>query len=100
MTLRPSLPALSLALMVAIFSQLPQAAIAKALSIPVGQQGKPNTQNHAPTGGMSMQQVESVFGTPTTEIGPIGQPAIYYWEYANFTVYFEGDVVLHSVLER
>lgn len=100
MTLHPSLPAFNLALMIAVFSQLPQPAMADDVTIPVGQQGQPNMQNHAPTRGMSMQQVESVFGTPTNEKGPIGQPAIYYWEYNGFTVYFEDDIVLHSVLRK
>jgi len=42
-------------------------------------------------------RVEQVFGTPRNKRGPVGQPPITTWEYANFNVYFEYNRVIHSV---
>lgn len=50
-----------------------------------------------PRRGISKAQVESQFGAPSSRNGPTGDPAIYFWEYSNFTVYFENDHVLHTV---
>src|SRR5947209_7131873 len=58
--------------------------------------------NH-PARGMSMQQVEATFGAPTNRVPAVGggnahQPPITRWEYPGFTVYFENDKVVHSVI--
>lgn len=50
-----------------------------------------------PTRGMSRAKVESVFGTPDSRRGPVGDPPISRWDYAGFAVYFEYDKVIHSV---
>lgn len=50
-----------------------------------------------PRRGITKAQVESQFGAPSSRNGPNGDPAIYYWEYSNFTVYFENNHVLHTV---
>lgn len=50
-----------------------------------------------PTRGQSKRQVENEFGAPLGKYGPTGDPSIYYWEYRNFTVYFEDSYVLHAV---
>lgn len=42
-------------------------------------------------------QVLQQFGEPLSKHGPKGEPAIYYWEYPQYTVYFENNHVLHSV---
>jgi len=52
-----------------------------------------------PERGMNMEQVEAVFGAPESKNGPKGTPPIYYWEYATFTVYFESNFVIHSVMK-
>ena len=51
-----------------------------------------------PKVGMTMEAVKSYFGAPTEVTGPTGNPAIYQFKYADFTVYFEGEYVIHSVL--
>jgi hypothetical protein len=51
-----------------------------------------------PTRGMSMNQVSSKFGAPTTKIPAVGTPPISRWEYPGFVVYFEADHVIHSVV--
>lgn len=50
-----------------------------------------------PQRGIQKAQVEARFGSPVSKNGPTGQPPIYYWEYDAFTVYFEGDFVIHTV---
>jgi len=76
-------------------------ATAEQLQIP-----QPNAQAHSsaqpwnvavPNKGMSKANVESNFGSPDSKAGPTGSPPIYYWEYAEFTVYFESDYVIHTV---
>ena len=50
-----------------------------------------------PGRGMTMARVETRFGTPMNRRGAVGDPPISSWEYADFTVFFEYDRVLHSV---
>lgn len=47
--------------------------------------------------GKTMTEIESMLGTPDRKIPAIGQPPITRWQYANQTVYFEMDRVIHSV---
>jgi len=50
-----------------------------------------------PSRGSTKAQVEQRFGSPTSRHGPTGDPAIYFWEYQSYTVYFENNHVLHTV---
>lgn len=50
-----------------------------------------------PARGTSMAKVEARFGAPATRAGPVGQPPITRWDYADFVVYFEYDHVVHAV---
>ena len=58
------------------------------------------TSDAAPSRGMTKNQVESGFGAPQAMIGPIGEPAIYRWDYADYSVFFENNYVLHAVITR
>ena len=82
------------------FSTLSYSAFTHAENIKIGlsQQGTINQSINRPKLGMSMEQVKAYFGEPTQVTGPTGKPAIYLWKYAEFSVYFEGEHVLHSVL--
>jgi hypothetical protein len=71
---------------------------AETVAIPLGQQGKAWSVE-TPTTGMRMDQVEEKFGTPGEKSGPVGTPPIYTWDYNQFTVYFESDHVIHSVVK-
>ena len=76
-----------------------QAGYAETVTIPLGQQGKAwgvETPRH----GTSKADVESRFGAPSSKRGPIGDPPIYTWDYGNFSVYFESDRVIHSVVKH
>jgi len=50
-----------------------------------------------PSRGTRMAKVKSRFGAPATRTGPVGQPPITRWDYADFVVYFEYDHVVHAV---
>jgi hypothetical protein len=53
-----------------------------------------------PDRGLSMQQVAARFGEPSARMSAIGEPAISRWIYDAYTVYFEGDRVIHAVVRR
>lgn len=71
-------------------------AFAETIAIPLGQQGKA-WDIETPKMGMTKDQVEVKFGAPLDKSGPVGTPPIYTWDYPQFSVYFEGDYVIHSV---
>ncbi len=47
-----------------------------------------------------MKTVEKQFGPPTTKHPTVGKPPITRWDYAGFSVFFEGDRVIDSVRDR
>lgn len=51
-----------------------------------------------PARGMRMDDVEAKFGKPAEKLPAVGDPPITRWAYPEYTVYFEADTVLHSVL--
>ncbi len=53
-----------------------------------------------PTRGTGMAQVESRWGAPQSRLQAVGNPPISRWIYGDFTVYFEHDLVIHSVRHR
>lgn len=56
------------------------------------------TPTDHPERGAHMASVEQHFGAPTTRYPAVGVPAITRWDYPNMVVYFENDLVLHTVL--
>lgn len=71
-----------------------------SVPVPVGQQGGEYTSEPRPRSGMSMGQVDTQFGAPGEKYAAIGEPPITRWVYDHYTVYFEHDHVIHSVLHR
>jgi hypothetical protein len=60
---------------------------------------------NAPARGMSMAQVESRYGAPMNKEDPRGgdtrlHPVINRWVYPEYTVYFERDRVISSVMNK
>jgi len=53
-----------------------------------------------PGRGMSMAQVEARFGAPDKKIPAVGKPPISRWIYSNYTVYFEYNLVIDSVIHH
>ena len=62
------------------------------------------TQQHAdqpvPKHGQTMQQVETQFGQPLTRRAAVGEPPITRWEYDDYVVYFEHNLVLNTVFKQ
>lgn len=65
-----------------------------SIVIPVGSQARSEA---LPQRGLSQQSVVAAFGDPQQKFPAVGTPPISRWEYPGFTVYFEGDIVIHSV---
>lgn len=53
-----------------------------------------------PGRGMKKEDVEKRFGPPVEKVEAVGKPPISRWVYQDFTVFFEGDYVLHAVLKE
>jgi hypothetical protein len=53
-----------------------------------------------PARGSTMESVREKFGAPTQEQPAAGQPPITRWDYPTYSVFFEHDKVLHTVVSR
>ena len=53
-----------------------------------------------PSNGQSMQKVRESFGEPVKETPWVGDPPITRWTYEEFTVFFEHNLVITSVVHR
>ncbi len=51
-----------------------------------------------PMRGMSMASVRSSYGEPQTTYPAVGDPPITRWDFENFHVFFEHNMVLHAVV--
>ena len=51
-----------------------------------------------PSRGMTMDQVTTKFGAPSSKVPAVGNPPISRWQYPGFVVYFEHEHVIHSVV--
>lgn len=51
-----------------------------------------------PVQGMTMTSVEQKFGQPQQKSAPVGEPPITKWTYPDFVVFFEHNLVIHSVV--
>ena len=51
-----------------------------------------------PKNGQDKVTVESKFGTPVEKLPAVGDPPISSWKYDTYSVYFEYDLVLFTVL--
>jgi len=53
-----------------------------------------------PVNGQSMAKVKTLYGNADKTYPAIGTPPITRWNYAEFNVYFEHQLVIHSVLKQ
>lgn len=53
-----------------------------------------------PSRGMTMNQVRADFGEPVKEHPWVGDPPITRWDYERYSVFFEYEYVLESVVHR
>jgi hypothetical protein len=58
------------------------------------------TASSRPQAGASMAGVEANYGAPSQRHNAVGEPPITRWDYPSFSVYFEREVVIHSVARR
>ena len=68
------------------------------IEIPVGAQGGARAALTRPPRGMREAAVLAQFGEPLSMTPAVGTPPISRWHYADFTVYFEHETVVHSVV--
>jgi hypothetical protein len=87
------MPILRILLLTALATAAP--ALAETLSTDTG---NPAAAGDRPNRGSSMATVQGRFGEPTSRHATVGVPPITRWDYPQFSVYFEHDRVLHSVL--
>jgi hypothetical protein len=71
-------------------------SLAENVRIPLGQQAG-SWQASLPRTGETQARVRQLYGDPLETKAPVGNPPISSWHYANFTVYFEYDHVIHTV---
>ena len=74
------------------------AVYAETVYVPLGQQAAEKQSIPRPQLGMTKNQVEEQFGKPRDWRDAVGEPPISSWVYDGFTVYFEYEHVIHSVL--
>ena len=89
------MPILRILVSLALLAAAP--AFAETLSTATG---NPAAVGDQPNRGSTMATVESRYGAPTNRHAAIGNPPITRWDYPQFSVYFENDRVLHTVLAR
>ncbi len=85
-------------LLVAIFC-ISAAAQAETIQISVSKQAPHKQVIDRPANGMNKNDVERIYGPPREITETIGNPPISMWIYKDFSVYFEYDLVLHTVLQ-
>ena len=82
---------------------------AMALTIPNGQavadvllieEVRQAERRTLPANGMNKDGVRSTFGAPQQTHSPVGDPPITRWDYDGWSVYFEYDLVLFTVLHK
>ncbi|BAO44497.1 hypothetical protein [Thiolapillus brandeum] len=88
----------ALLISVALFA-IPLTGISEVLLIDAIADEQQSSIAH-PGHGDTMTEVEHRFGAPRTRHSPVGDPPITRWDYDEFSVYFEYDKVLTTVLKR
>jgi len=57
-------------------------------------------QRDLPANGLTKDQVEQRYGAPGERRAPVGDPPISRWLYEEYSVYFENELVIESVLHH
>lgn len=72
---------------------------AEQILVPLGQQTD-SSELALPQRGDSKDLVEESLGEPDSVKSAVGEPPITVWEYSDFLVYFERDLVLRAVVRH
>lgn len=75
---------------------LPTGGLADIIKLP-GSDAEVVQLSDSPRRGMGKDQVQQRYGEPADRIPAVGEPPISRWDYADYSVYFEGEHVLHAV---
>ena len=57
-------------------------------------------QIQTPRNGLTMSQIRQQYGNPASELPAVGNPPISRWEYDGYSVFFENDLALHTVIHQ
>lgn len=91
--------ALGTALSSLLVCTLPAPQTASAETILVGEQlTVRESAVERPAPGITMKEVEAQFGAPQERHPSVGEPPITRWDYPAFSVFFEHDRVIHTVV--
>jgi hypothetical protein len=88
-----------LTLMLVFSAGLVQLGIAQA-DVLLIEEVRQSDRMDLPTNGMSKDAVQARYGGPADKLAAIGDPPITRWNYDNWSVYFEYDLVLFTVLHQ
>ena len=73
---------------------------AEVIQIPVASQAEELQTVDRPMRGSSKANVLAQYGQALSSSDNVGEPPISRWEYQDFYVVFESDIVIHSVLKH
>ena len=88
-----------LALMLVFSTGLAPLGIARADVLLIEEVRQPERMS-LPVNGMSSDEVQTRFGAPVSKRVAVGDPPITRWNYARWSVYFEYELVLFTVLHK
>ena len=88
-----------LTLMLVFSAGLAQLGIAQA-DVLLIEEVRQSDRMDLPANGMSKDAVQARFGEPADKLAAVGDPPITRWNYDNWSVYFEYDLVLFTVLHK
>ncbi|PLX62521.1 MAG: hypothetical protein C0630_06575 [Sedimenticola selenatireducens] len=93
---------MSTLLLVAALASIPPLISADVLLLDAIEQAPANSSDGLlrPRTGQSMNSVRAQFGAPAQELPWVGEPPISRWVYTDFTVYFENEYVINTVVHR
>lgn len=73
---------------------------AEEVNLPAAEAEPTEYSIQLPGRGMSMETVQKRFGDALEKEPAVGTPPISKWIYKDFTVYFESEFVIHSVVNN
>ena len=88
-----------LTLMLVFSASLAQLGIAQA-DVLLIEEVRQSDQMNLPINGMHQSDVQAEFGDPLKKLGAVGDPPITQWKYGKWSVYFEYELVLFTVLHK
>jgi hypothetical protein len=88
---------IALALMLSVFFI---SAGAENIVLPIASQGDYLGDIKHPSRGQKKSSIIRQYGEPITKGSPVGSPPISHWDYPDFSVYFEHDTVIRTVLKH